>query len=132
MILHSRSLKDMIARPGYGPLRLHLRVMHSMLPVLTRLDDYVVSLMPILRGQLPVPPQNFLRRQQFLVVARVVGRDLRCRRSVDSLLPQMIFDLLPARTGSLQVFFRIASDFRLPMLAAFQFVAQLFEMQCQL
>ena len=55
-ILHSRSLENMIACPGYGPLRLHLRVMHSMLPVLTRLGDYVVSLMPILLGQLPVPP----------------------------------------------------------------------------
>src|ERR1700676_1416305 len=62
----------------------------------------------------------------------MVGRDLRCCRSVDPLLSQMIFDLFTPRTGSLQIFLRVAADFRLSMLAALQFVAQLSETQCQL
>ena len=62
----------------------------------------------------------------------MVGRDLRCRGSVDSLLPEMVFDLFTPWTGSFQIFLRVASDFRLSMLAALQFVAQLFQTQCQL
>jgi hypothetical protein len=62
----------------------------------------------------------------------MVGRDLRCRGSVDSLFPQMVFDLFTSRTGGLQVFLRVASDFRLSMLAALQLVAQFFQTQCQL
>src|SRR5580700_10317875 len=62
----------------------------------------------------------------------MVGCDLCCCRSVDSLLSQMIFDLFSSWTGSLQIFLRVASDFRLSMLAALQFVAQLSETQCQL
>jgi hypothetical protein len=78
-------------------------------------------------GFVPLSLQDFSRRQQFLAVARMVGRDLRCRGSVDSLFPEMVFDLFPPRTGSLEIFFRVASNFRLPMLAALQFVAQLFQ-----
>ncbi len=52
---HSRSLEDVIARPGHGPLRLHLRVLHPILPVFARLSDHAVRLMPILGGQLTVP-----------------------------------------------------------------------------
>ncbi len=122
----------MIARPGHGPLRLHLWLRHLVLPMFARLCDDAVGLMPILRGQLAVPLQDFLRRQQFLAVARMVGRDLRRRGSVDSLLPEMVFDLFPARAGRLQILLRISLDFRLSMLAALQFVAQLFKTQRQL
>jgi hypothetical protein len=62
----------------------------------------------------------------------MVGRDLRRRGSVDSLFPEMVFDLFASRTGSLKIFFRVAFYFRLSMLAALQFVAQLFQTQSQL
>ncbi len=62
----------------------------------------------------------------------MVGRDLRRRGSVDSLFPEMVFDLFTSRTGSLQIFLRVAFYFRLSMLAALQFVAQLFQTQSQL
>src|SRR5258708_20327591 len=62
----------------------------------------------------------------------MVGCDLCCCRSVDSLFSEMVFDLFTARTGSLQIFLRVAADFRLSMLAALQVVAQLSETQCQL
>src|ERR1019366_9340246 len=55
VVLYSRSLEDMIARPGHGPLRLDLRVPHLVLPMFARLSDYTVRLMPILCGQLAVP-----------------------------------------------------------------------------
>ena len=131
-VLYRRSLKDMIPGPSHGPLSLHLRLSGLMLPVPSRLCDNAVGLVAILSGQLPVPPQDFLLRQQFLAVARVVRGDLRRRSSIDALLPQMILDLFPARAGRLQILFRISLDFRLPMLAAFQFVAQLLKAQRQL
>jgi len=55
VVPYSRSLEDMIARPGHGPLRLHLRLPRLVLPMFTRLGDYTVRLMPILCGQLAVP-----------------------------------------------------------------------------
>ncbi len=61
----------------------------------------------------------------------MVGRDLRCRGSVDSLFPEVVFDLFTSRTGSLQIFLRVAFYFRLSMLAALQFVAELAETQGQ-
>ena len=62
-VLHSRSLEDMIARPGHGPLRLHLRLPQMELTMFARLGDYEVRLMPILCGKFAVPLQNFFGRQ---------------------------------------------------------------------
>src|SRR5208282_1024971 len=62
----------------------------------------------------------------------MVGRDLCRRRSVDSLFPEMVFDLFTSRAGSLQIFLRVVFYFRLSVLAALQFVAQLFQTQSQL
>jgi hypothetical protein len=39
----------------------------------------------------------------------------------------MVFNLLAARTGCFQIFIRVSTNFRLTVLAAFQFIAQLFE-----
>ena len=61
----------------------------------------------------------------------MVRRDLCRRGSVDSLFPKMVFDLFTPRTGSLQILLRVAFYFRLSMLAAVQFVAQLVQTQCQ-
>ena len=54
-VLHSRSLEDMIARPCHGLLRLNLWLRCLVLPMLARLCDDVVRLMPVRCGQLPVP-----------------------------------------------------------------------------
>ncbi len=54
-VLHSRSLEDMIARPCHGLLRLNLWLRHLVLPMLARLCDDAVRLMPVLCGQLAVP-----------------------------------------------------------------------------
>jgi hypothetical protein len=53
-VFYSRSLEDMIARPGHGPLRLDLRVPHLVLPMFARLSDHTVGLMAILGGQFAV------------------------------------------------------------------------------
>jgi hypothetical protein len=54
-VLHSRSLEDMIARPGHGPLRLHLWLPHMVLTMFARESDYTVRLMSILCCKLAVP-----------------------------------------------------------------------------
>jgi hypothetical protein len=54
-VLHCRSLEDMIARPCHCLLRLNLRLRRLVLPMLTRLCDNAVRLMPVLCGQLAVP-----------------------------------------------------------------------------
>jgi len=61
----------------------------------------------------------------------MVGRDLCCRGSVDPLFPEMVFDLFTSRAGSLQIFFRVAFYFRLSMLAALQFVTELYRMRIE-
>jgi hypothetical protein len=88
----------MIPRPGQSSLRLCLGFMHSVATLLTCSGHNVVSLMPILCCQLAMPPHDVFLRQYFLPVARVMRSDLRCRCTVDSLFPQMIFDLFSART----------------------------------
>jgi hypothetical protein len=62
-VLHSTALVEMISCPSDGPLRLHLRFPHMVLPTLTRLSDNMVSLVSMLRSQLPVLPQDFIGRQ---------------------------------------------------------------------
>src|SRR5208282_6192775 len=54
-VLHSRSLEDMIARPGHSLLRLHLWLPHLVLPTFARLYDDALRLIAILCGQLAVP-----------------------------------------------------------------------------
>ena len=54
-VLHSRSFENMIARPCHGLLRLNVRLRYLVLPMLARLCDDAVRLMPVLRSQLAVP-----------------------------------------------------------------------------
>jgi hypothetical protein len=61
----------------------------------------------------------------------MVGGDLRRRGSVNSLLPQMIFDLFASRTRGFEIFLCVTTDFGLPMLAAFQFIAEFLQTQRQ-
>jgi hypothetical protein len=96
---------------------------------------------PVVRSQLLENASNvtfhgvfsdFKPGQQFLAVPSMVSRDLCRHRSVDSLFPEMVFDLFKSRAGSLQIFLRVAFYFRLSMLAALQLVARLFQTQSQL
>src|SRR5579872_6952090 len=61
----------------------------------------------------------------------MVGGDLRRRGSGNSLLPQMIFDLFTSGTRGFQIFLCVTTDFGLPMLAAFQFIAEFLQTQRQ-
>jgi hypothetical protein len=54
-VQHSRSLEDMISRPGHGSLCLNLWLRHLVLLMLARLRDDAVRLMPVLGSQLAVP-----------------------------------------------------------------------------
>jgi hypothetical protein len=54
-VLYGGSLEHTIARPRYGPLSLHLRILQPILPVLARSGDYTVRLMSVLCGQVAVP-----------------------------------------------------------------------------
>src|SRR4029077_17187581 len=69
--------------------------------------------------------------QEFLPIPCVVSSDLRCRCAIDSLFPQMIFDLFAPWTGRLQILFGVATDFGLAMLSALQFIAQHLQPHCQ-
>jgi len=102
-----------------------------MLPMLPCHSDDAVSLMSVLCCQFAVPLQYFLWRQQLLPIPRVVGSDLRCRCATDSLFPQMVLDLFPSWTGRFQVLFGVATDFRLSVLPALQFIAQHLQPHCQ-
>ncbi len=126
-VLHSRSLKDMSPRPGHGPLRVRLRFPHLTLPVRPRLGHNAIGLVPILGSQFTVPAQHFVLRQQLLLVAGMMSRDLRGRRSVDSLLAQMVLDLFPARAGCVQILLCVSPDFRLPVLSAFDLIPEIFK-----
>jgi len=50
----------MLPRPRHCSLRLHLWLSGLILPVRSRQFDNAVGLVAELRGQFPVPPQDFL------------------------------------------------------------------------
>jgi hypothetical protein len=56
VVLYRRPLKDMIPRPRHCPLRVHLRLLHLILPEFPRLGDDSIRLVSILSGQFAVPP----------------------------------------------------------------------------
>ena len=68
--------------------------------------------------------ERLLLAERLLGIPRPVRCDLRRARAAASLLGQMLFDLLAARTRCLQVLFRIAPDLRRAVLPLLDFVAQ--------
>ncbi len=68
--------------------------------------------------------QDFFRRMEFLAIAGAMSSNLRRTRTVSSNLLQVFFDLHTTRTRCLQILLRISLDLRLPMLAAFELIAE--------
>src|SRR5260370_32367159 len=58
-----------------------------------------------------------------LVLSRAVSRNLGRPRAFSSNLLQVTLDLFAARTGCIQVFLRVALDFRLAMLSSLDLIA---------
>src|SRR3974390_3694557 len=121
----------MITCPTHGALRLSLNLLHSPVTVLASVGHDPISLISVLCCQFAVPLQHLSLGQEFLPIPRVVGSDLRCRSTIDSLFAQMVFDLFPSRTGRLQILFGVATDLRLPMLPALHFIAQYLQPHCE-
>ena len=86
----------MIACPSHSTLRLSHNVVHSLVTVLASMGHDPIGLMSVLCCQLTVPPQYLALGQEFLLIPRVVGSDLRCRCTIDSLLAQMVLNLFPS------------------------------------
>ena len=89
-----------------------------------RLGYNAIRLMAVLCGQFTVPLQYFFRRTNLLAVPRAMGSNLCRARAFSSDLLQVTLDLFSPRTGCIQIFPRVALDFRLAMLAAFDLIAQ--------
>jgi hypothetical protein len=113
-----------IACPSHSTLRLSINVLHSLLTVLASLGHDLIGLISVLCCQLTVLPQYLALGQEFLLIPRAVGSDLRGRCAIDSLFPQMVLNLFSSRTGRLEILFGVPADFRLAMLAALQFIPQ--------
>src|SRR5271156_5138947 len=75
---------------------------------------------------------DFFWGQQLFPVARVSRCDLRSSRSIQSLLAEMVFDLLTAQAGRFQILAGVAFDLRLAILAALNLIAQTLQSRGQL
>ena len=75
-------------------------------------------------SKLTVLLQDFFRRMEFLAIACAMSGNLRRACTFPSNLLQVFFDLDSTRTRCLQILLRISLDLRLPMLAAFDLVAE--------
>ena len=103
-------------------MRSLFRLHYAML--LASFGDNTIRFMAELRGQLTVLLQHFCRRMKLLAVAGAMSGNLRRARALSSNLLQVFFDLHSTRARCLQILLRISLDLRLPMLAAFDLVAE--------
>src|SRR5208282_3868392 len=87
-----------------------------------RLGYNAIRLMAVLPRQFAVPLQYLFRGMNLLVVPRTMGSNLCRARAFSSNLLQVLLDLFSPWTGCIQVFLRVAFDFRLAVLAAFDFI----------
>lgn len=77
------------------------------------------------RQFLMLGPHLVVREGRQLFVPRLVGCDLRCRCSLQSLLLQVISDLLAAGTRCIEIRLRVALNLRLSAFAPLDLIAQL-------
>ena len=68
--------------------------------------------------------QHLFRRMDFLTVARAMSGYLRRACALSTDLVQVFFDLDTTRARCLQILLRISLDLRLPMLTAFDLIAE--------
>ncbi len=86
---------------------------------------HVLRLIPKLNRHVFVPLLHLFMREPDLCLARVMSGDLRSGRAALILHHQMLFDLFPAWTRSVEILRAIPLDFRLTALAVLDLVAQL-------
>jgi hypothetical protein len=80
--LDRRTLEEVIAGIGHGHLGGFVGTVGVLLALLPRLGNHSIRLVAVLRGKLPMLPQNLFRRLQLLGIPRPVRGDLRRCRSV--------------------------------------------------
>ena len=124
LILHGRSLEDMIASIGYGLLLGLVRVWYMHLSMVARLGYNPIRLIAVLCSQFAMPLQHLFRGMNRLAVPRAMGRNLCRARAFSSNLLQVTLDLFSSWTGCIQIFLRVALDLGLTVFAAFDLVAQ--------
>ena len=88
------------------------------------LCDDTICLMAEPSSKLTVLLQDFFRRMEFLAIACAMSGNLRRTRALSSNLLQVFFDLDSTRTRCLQILLRISLDLWLPMLTAFDLIAE--------
>jgi hypothetical protein len=74
------------------------------------LGNYVLSLIAILSGDLPVSSNDLGRRKNLLTIAGIVGCNLRRFRPREPTARDGFNDLLPPWTGGIKVLLRVAFD----------------------
>ena len=87
-------------------------------------DNYAICLIAVLCGKFAMSLQHLFARKQVFTIPCAMGSNLCGARTLSSDLLQVLFDLFSPWTGCFQIFLRIALDFRLAMLAAFDLIAQ--------
>src|SRR6202171_2870491 len=80
--------------------------------------------MAVLYSQFAVPLQYLFWGMNLLAVPRAMGSNLSRARAFSSNLLQVSLDLFSSWTRCIEIFLRVALDFRLSVLAAFDFIAQ--------
>src|SRR5208337_856167 len=118
----------MIAGIGNGlSFRLKISLVRARcmeLCMFARLGYNAIRLMAVLSRQFTVPLQYLFRGVNLLTVSGAMGGDLRGARAFSSNLLQVFLDLFSPWTRCIEIFLRVALDFRLSVLAAFDFIAQ--------
>jgi len=137
-LVHDRlPLKAPVAGKGKSGVRLLLslvcgQLMHLAPSTPKRFSYYLGSLISELGGNLPVGRLHFGGRENLLAVAGIVGGNLRGFGTTESTAGDRFDDLLAAWTGSVQIFLRIASDFRCAAFAGLDLVAKITELICEM
>ena len=117
LILHSRSLEDVVAGIGYGLLG-SLRWIELLSVLIGKRSRHnPIRLVAMLRCEIAMPVQHLGRRLQLFRIASSVGRNLGRSRAFAADLLQMRLDLLPAWARCLEILLGVALDLRLAMLA---------------
>src|SRR5262249_321960 len=86
--------------------------------------NHMLRLVAVLLRHLLMLRKNLLARKGLLAFPRHQSSELCRARAGDTVLPLLLFDLLPPRTCPPQKLLTLAFDFSLPILAAFDLIAQ--------
>jgi hypothetical protein len=132
LILNSFALETTVARERQRGVRLLLTLLgHWFLCLadapLSCLGNYMIGLVAKVGGNLPVRRQRFVGRQNHLLVAGVVSRNLRRFRATESTVRKGFLDLLTPWAGGIKILLRVSLDLWRAALARLDFVAEIAE-----